>query len=238
MRATRRWRVIGSLGGLVGLTLLGCRGGGAKPSGESGAGNHEAGARAAAPDSFRVRFATTAGDFTVEVHRAWAPRGADRFYELVRADYYDGNRFFRVLPGFVAQFGISGDPAVSARWRSRPIRDDPVRKSNTRGTLAFAAAGPDTRTTQVFVNLTDNSRLDGMGFAPFGQVVEGMSTVDSLYSGYGEGAPRGQGPDQGLIQREGNRYLEDSFPKLDAIDSARIVGGAGSGAGGTGAPGE
>jgi peptidyl-prolyl cis-trans isomerase A (cyclophilin A) len=215
---------------LVGLTLLGCRGGGAKASGE--AGERAAGASAAAPDSFRVRFATTAGTFTVEVHRTWAPRGADRFYELVRDGYYDGNRFFRVLPGFVAQFGISGDTAASARWRGRPIADDPVRKSNTRGTLAFAAAGPNTRTTQVFVNLTDNSRLDGMGFAPFGEVVDGMSTVDSLYAGYGEGAPRGQGPDQGRIQREGNRYLEDSFPKLDAIDSARIVGKSGGEPGG------
>ncbi len=232
LRATRRWRVIGSLGGLVGLTLLGCRGAGGKASAGEGSADAGASDRAAAPDSFRVRFATTAGDFTVEVHRAWAPRGADRFYELVRAGYYDGNRFFRVLPGFVAQFGISGDPAASAGWRGRPIRDDPVRKSNTRGTLAFAAAGPDTRTTQVFVNLTDNSRLDGMGFAPFGEVVEGMTAVDSLYAGYGEGAPRGQGPDQGLIQRDGNRYLEDSFPKLDAIDSARIVGSAGDGAGG------
>ncbi|MDP2481144.1 MAG: peptidylprolyl isomerase [Candidatus Palauibacterales bacterium] len=232
LRATRRWRVIGSLGGLVGLTLLGCRGAGGKASAGEGSADTGAGARASAPDSFRVRFATSAGDFIVEVRRAWAPRGADRFYELVRAGYYDGNRFFRVLPGFVAQFGISGDPAVSARWRGRPIRDDPVRKSNTRGTLAFAAAGPDTRTTQVFVNLTDNSRLDGMGFAPFGEVVDGMAAVDSLYAGYGEGAPRGQGPDQGLIQREGNRYLEDSFPKLDAIDSARVVDSAGDGAAG------
>lgn len=222
LRATRRWSVIGGLGGLVGLVLLGCRGGGG--SGGDAASGGSAGARSPAPDSFRVRFETTAGPFTVEVHRAWAPRGAERFYELVRSGYYDGDRFFRVLPGFVAQFGISGDTAASARWRGRPIPDDPVRKSNTRGTLTFAAAGPDTRTTQVFVNLADNERLDGMGFAPFGQVVEGMATVDSLYSGYGEGPPQGKGPDQSLIQRRGNRYLEDSFPKLDAIDSARVVG--------------
>jgi len=222
-----------SLGALVGFTLLACRGQGqGKKSGEAATGGSgEAGATF--PDSFRVRFETTAGAFTVEVHRAWAPLGAARFYRLVEEHYYDGNRFFRVLPGFVAQFGIAGDSALTARWRQRPIRDDRVVKSNTRGTLSFAAAGPDTRTTQVFVNLTDNQRLDGMGFAPFGEVVEGMATVDSLYSGYGEGAPRGQGPDQGMIMRRGNRYLEDSFPKLDAIRTARVVGSAGEGASGS-----
>jgi peptidyl-prolyl cis-trans isomerase A (cyclophilin A) len=222
--SSRRWGRRAGLSGLVGLVLLACRaeGHGATPESGPQAG-YEEDAQAAAPDSFRVRFETTAGVFVVDVHRAWAPRGADRFYRLVRAHYYDGNRFFRVLPGFVVQFGIAGDPAVSARWRGRPIQDDPVLKGNKRGTLAYAAAGPNTRTTQVFVNLTDNDRLDGMGFAAFGEVVEGMAVVDSLYSGYGEGAPRGAGPDQGMIQRRGNAYLEESFPKLDAIKTARIV---------------
>ena len=178
--------------------------------------------RAQAPDSFRARFETAKGVFVIAVHRAWAPRGADRFYNLVRAGYYDGVRFFRVLPGFMAQFGIHGDPAVSAAWREQRIEDDPVRRSNTRGMISFATAGPGTRTTQVFINFANNDRLDAMGFAPFGEVVEGMDVVDRLYADYGEGAPRGRGPDQGRMQAEGNAYLERAFPQLDVVKVARI----------------
>jgi peptidyl-prolyl cis-trans isomerase A (cyclophilin A) len=156
------------------------------------------------------------------VHRAWAPHGADRFYNLVRAGYYDGVRFFRVLPGFMAQFGIHGDPVVSAAWRDQRIPDDPVRRTNVRGMVSFATAGPGTRTTQVFINFANNDRLDAMGFSPFGQVVEGMEVVDQLYADYGEGQPRGRGPDQGRMQAEGNAYLARQFPKLDTVKSARI----------------
>ncbi len=175
-----------------------------------------------APDSFRARFSTTKGDFVIAVHRAWAPLGADRFYNLVRSGYYDGVRFFRVLPGFMAQFGIHGDTAVTSAWRERRIPDDQMRRSNQRGLVTFATAGPGTRTTQVFINYRDNSRLDGMGFAPFGEVAEGMAVVDSLYGGYGEGAPNGRGPDQMRIHIEGEKYLARQFPKLDKIKSARV----------------
>jgi len=178
--------------------------------------------RAQAPDSFRARFETSKGVFVIQVHRAWAPRGADRFYNLVRAGYYDGVRFFRVLPGFMAQFGIHGDPAVSAAWREQRIPDDPVRRTNIRGMISFATAGPGTRTTQVFINFANNDRLDAMGFAPFGEVVEGMDVVDRLYADYGEGAPRGRGPDQGRMQAEGNAYLERDFARLDMVKTARI----------------
>ena len=181
------------------------------------------GFRAVAPDSFRARFVTSEGPFVIEVHRRWAPLGADRFYNLVRSGYYDGVRFFRVIDGFMAQFGIHGDPAVAAAWREQRIPDDPVRRTNLRGMVSFATAGPGTRTTQIFVNYGDNSRLDAMGFAPFGQVVEGMEVVERLYAEYGEGAPRGRGPDQGRIQAEGNAYLERAFPELDYVERATIV---------------
>lgn len=177
-----------------------------------------------APEKFQVNVETTKGPFTVEVVREWAPKGADRFYNLIRLGYYDDVAFFRVLDGFVAQFGIHGDPKVSAVWRSSNFEDDPVGKqSNARGTLTFATAGPNTRTTQLFINFRDNSQLDSMGFTPFGRVVKGMEVVDSLYKGYGEGAPRGAGPDQGMIQTRGNAYLKESFPKLDFIKSARVA---------------
>ncbi|MFQ5688693.1 MAG: peptidylprolyl isomerase [Gemmatimonadota bacterium] len=178
-----------------------------------------------APATFEVRFETSGGDFVVRVHGEWAPHGADRFYNLARNGFYDGTRFFRVLEGFVAQFGISGDPGLSAVWRDARIPDDPVRESNLRGRLTFATAGPNTRTTQVFINYADNSQLDGMGFAPFGEVVKGMEVVDGLYGGYGEGAPQGHGPDQGRIQAEGNEYLEDGFPELDFITRAVVISG-------------
>jgi len=176
-----------------------------------------------APDRFRVRFETTKGPFVVEVTRAWAPRGADRFYGLVKAGYYDDVAFFRVIPGFMVQFGIHGDPRVNEAWRAARIPDDPVAQSNKRGMVTYAMAGPDTRTTQLFVNFKDNAFLDPQGFPPFGRVVEGMAVVDSLYSGYGEGAPQGMGPDQGRVQQEGNAYLRASFPRLDYVKTARLV---------------
>ncbi len=178
---------------------------------------------AEAPDLFKVLFETTAGDFVVEVERALAPVGADRFYNLVRHGYYDGVRFFRVVPGFVVQFGLSGDPEISAAWRGARIEDDSVAASNIRGAITYAMAGPGTRTVQVYINLGDNSRLDDQGFAPFGRVSGGMDVVESLYGGYGEGAPRGQGPDQGRIGAEGERYLAADFPLLDQVIRAEIV---------------
>jgi peptidyl-prolyl cis-trans isomerase A (cyclophilin A) len=177
----------------------------------------------AAPATFRARFETSAGTFAIEVRRDWAPLGADRFYDLVKSGYYDGVRFFRVLPGFMAQFGIHGDPHTSAEWRDRRIADDPVRQSNTRGMVSYATAGPHTRTTQIFINYGDNSGLDRQGFAPFGRVVEGMEVVDRLYAAYGEGAPSGRGPDQGRLQAEGNAYLAREFPKMDFVKRATIV---------------
>jgi peptidyl-prolyl cis-trans isomerase A (cyclophilin A) len=176
-----------------------------------------------APDSFDVALHTSRGTVVIRGRRAWAPAGADRFYHLARVGYFDGNRFFRVLPGFIVQFGAHGDPRVFGPWRERAIDDEPVLQGNYRGTVTFAAAGPNTRSTQLFINLGDNEMLDGMGFSPLGEVVAGMGVVDSLYAGYGEGAPQGTGPDQMRIAREGNRYLERSFPLLDHIDSARVV---------------
>jgi peptidyl-prolyl cis-trans isomerase A (cyclophilin A) len=176
-----------------------------------------------APDRFRVRFETTKGPFVIEVTRAWAPRGADRFYNLVRAGYYDDVAFFRVIGNFMVQFGINGDPAVNRVWRQAQIQDDPVTQSNKRGMVTYAMAGPDSRTTQLFINFKDNTGLDGQGFAPFGRVVEGLPVVDSLYPGYGEGAPNGMGPEQGRAQAEGNAYLKGSFPKLDFVKTARLV---------------
>jgi cyclophilin family peptidyl-prolyl cis-trans isomerase len=171
-----------------------------------------------APDSFRVAFETTRGNFVVDVFRDWSPRGVDRFHELVSSGYFTDVAFFRVLPGFVAQFGMHGDPKVGQRWSDNRIPDDPVVQSNKRGTIVFATAGPNTRGNQFFINFADNTRLDQMGFSPFGRVVEGMGVVDSIYAGYGET------PDQGRIAEEGNRYLKRDFPRLDYIKSARIVG--------------
>ena len=172
---------------------------------------------------YQAKFDTSKGAFVIEVHRDWAPNGADRFYNLVKNGFYNDVRFFRVLEGFMAQFGINGDPSLSAVWRNANIKDDPVKQSNTRGTVTFATAGPNTRTTQVFINFGDNAGLDGQGFSPFGKVVSGMDVVDSLYGGYGEGAPNGAGPDQGRVQSQGNAYLEKAFPKLDYVKTATIV---------------
>jgi peptidyl-prolyl cis-trans isomerase A (cyclophilin A) len=171
---------------------------------------------APAPATYRAKFETSAGDFTVEVTRAWAPLGADRLYNLIKNGFYDGDRFFRVVPGFVVQFGLNGNPAVSAAWRHANLQDDPVAQHNTTGTIVFATAGPNTRTTQLFINYVDNVRLDGMGFAPLGKVVDGMDVVTKIFSGYG------QTPDQSLIESQGNDYLSRAFPKLDYIKKATI----------------
>ena len=176
-----------------------------------------------APDAFKAQFETTKGKFTVEVTRSLSPNGADRFYNLVKSGYFKDVAFFRVIKGFMCQFGIHGDPAVSAKWRPANIQDDPVKGSNTRGTITFATAGPNTRTTQFFINFGDNANLDGMGFSPFGKVTEGMDVVDKINGEYGEGAPRGRGPDQGRVQQEGNAYLKKDFPNLDYIKSATIL---------------
>ena len=173
-----------------------------------------------APETYKVKFDTTRGVFTVSVTRAWAPLGADRFYSLVKHHFYDNAAFFRVVPQFVVQFGISPTPAVSAAWKKTEIKDDPVTQSNKRGALVFATAGPNTRTTQVFINLKDNERLDKMGFAPFGVVDgNGMNVVEMMYEGYGDNA----GPDQDQIEKQGDPYLKKGWPKLDYIKSASLV---------------
>ncbi len=173
-------------------------------------------ATAEAPARFRVRFETTRGSFVVAVTRAWAPLGADRFYNLVRAGYYEDAAFFRVVPGFVVQFGMNGDPQVNGLWEAARISDDPVKETNRRGRVTFATAGPNTRTTQLFVNTGENARLDQMGFAPFGEVVSGMKVVDAINAEYG------QRPDQGRITQEGNAYLKREFPRLDFVERATV----------------
>jgi len=166
------------------------------------------------------------GEFTVVVHPEWAPLGAQRFAELVKEDFFVQTRFFRVLKDFMAQFGVSGEPAVAKTWRERKLKDDPNKASNTRGRVTYAMAGPNTRTTQLFINFKDNSFLDGQGFSPFAEVTEGMDVVDKLYNGYGEGSPGGRGPDQGRIQGEGNKYLEKDFPLLSYISEVTMEGDA------------
>ena len=171
-----------------------------------------------APASFQAKFQTSKGDFIIEAHREWAPLGVDRFFDLVRAGFFDDSRFFRVRASFIAQFGIAGDATIATRWKNETIADDPVRQSNTRGFVSYAMTGPDARTTQLFINLGDNSRLDHEGFAPIGRVIEGMEIVDQLYSGYGEDAGGGmRGGKQDKLFAEGNRYLDRDFPKLDKI---------------------
>lgn len=170
-----------------------------------------------APDTFQVKFTTGKGDFTVQVNRAWAPLGADRFYNLVSHGFFTDAAFFRVVPGFIIQFGLSADPAVNRVWRSANIKDDPVTQSNKPGFITFATAGPNTRTTQLFINFGDNKFLDSQGFAPFGQVTSGMDVVQKLHSGYGEK------PDQGAITMQGKAYLDKNFPNIDSIKSALIV---------------
>jgi len=172
---------------------------------------------AKAPDLYKAQFTTTRGDFVVEVHREWAPLGADRFYNLVKNGYFTNAAFFRVVPGFIVQFGLNANPAVNKVWMNANIKDDPVMGSNKRGTLVFATAGPNTRTTQLFINFGDNAGLDRQGFAPFGTVTDGMDVVDKIYPGYGEH------PDQQRITEEGKAYLDKNFPMLDSIKAARIL---------------
>jgi peptidyl-prolyl cis-trans isomerase A (cyclophilin A) len=173
---------------------------------------------AQAPASFKAKFDTTKGTFVIEVTRDWAPAGADRFYNLVKSGYYDGVKFYRVFPGFVVQFGIHGDPSVSPKWRKARIQDDPVKESNKTGYVTYAMAGPNTRTTQVFINLKDNTNLDAKGFAPIGKVVTGMDVVEKLYDGYGDTITQLQG----RIENEGNAFLEKNYPNLDGIKKASI----------------
>jgi peptidyl-prolyl cis-trans isomerase A (cyclophilin A) len=173
-----------------------------------------------APEQYKVKFVTTRGEFTLDVTRAWAPLGADRFYNLVKHHFYDNASVFRVVPKFVAQFGISAYPAVTTAWRGTDIKDDPVTQSNKRGYITFATSGPNTRTTQVFINLVDNARLDRMGFSPFGVVEDGgMNVVEMFYDQYGDDA----GPDQGKIESQGKPYVDKGWPKLDAIKSATLL---------------
>lgn len=177
-----------------------------------------------APEVYTVKIETSKGSFVIEAHRAWAPHGCDRFYNLVRTGFFDDSRFFRVRPDAFVQFGIPGAPAIAAIWRGEAIPDDPVRTSNTRGSVAFAMTGPDTRTTQLFVNLSDNSRLDSDGFAPIGTVIEGMEVADRLYAGYGEEPGGGmRGGKQGKIFAGGNAYLDRDFPRLDKLIRAALV---------------
>jgi cyclophilin family peptidyl-prolyl cis-trans isomerase len=174
-------------------------------------------AQAATPETFKVKFETTAGDFVVEVTRKWAPLGVDRFHELVKAGFYNDCGFFRVVPNFMVQFGINGDPKVQAKWKASKIKDDPTTHSNQRGMVTFATAGPGTRTSQLFINFKDNSFLDSQGFAPFAKVIEGMKVVDKINPEYKEQ------PNQGQIQSSGNVYLKKQFPNLDFIKKATIV---------------
>lgn len=230
-------------GFLAALALIGCTANGGTPPEKKGPASSPAEAEAPpesshpglldpakatdqAPETFTVRFETTKGDIMIDVTRAWAPNGADRFYNLVKVGYFNETAFFRVIGGFMAQIGINGDPAVNKVWREARIPDDSVSKSNERGYVTFAAASmPNTRTTQFFINFGNNHRLDKMRFAPFGKVQDAsMAVVDKLYAGYGEGAPAGRGPSQGRLQSEGNPYLKKEFPELDYVNHASIVG--------------
>ena len=175
-----------------------------------------------APATFQVLFETSVGDFLVEVHRDWGPLGADRFYNLVTAGYYDDTRIYRVVGDFMAQFGLNADPYVNQAWKTQFIIDDPVTQTNSRGAMTFAKGGLHTRTTEVFINYRDNKMLDADGFAPFGKVIEGMQVVDSFYAEYGDGPPRGDGPYAAMAQARGNEYLDSNFPELTRIIRATI----------------
>ena len=180
--------------------------------------------KAKAPELYRVKFTTTKGDVLIEVHRDWAPNGADRFYNLVKNRFFTDVSFFRVIKGFMSQFGIPPNPKVAAVWNNANIRDDAPKQSNKKGMVTFAQTGqPNSRSTQIFINMADNTFLDSQNFPPFGTVTEGMSVVESFYNEYGEGAPQGRGPDQGRVQQEGKAYLDKSFPKLDSIKSAVLL---------------
>ncbi len=205
------------------FVLIGCKGADAAQSDNKKNAEQKADVKGPSPDKYAVKLITTKGDIIIDVERAWSPNGADRFYTLVKSGYYTDIAFFRVIDGFMAQAGISGDPKINEKWRDAGIQDDPVVKSNTRGMVSFAMSGrPNSRTVQFFINYKNNDNLDGMRFAPFGKVRD-MKTVDALYKGYGEGAPRGAGPSQPRIQNEGNTYLKKDFPLLDYIIKAEIV---------------
>jgi peptidyl-prolyl cis-trans isomerase A (cyclophilin A) len=210
MRRRHRASAIASIALIVATTLAAACGGSAPDAAPVPTGP--------APDSFRVTFETSRGPVVVEAIRAWSPNGVDRFHALTRAGFFDENRFFRVLPGFIAQFGLNDKPKVNELWDAKPIPDDPPRESNRRGTLSFATEGPNTRAHQLFINLADNPRLDKLGFTPIGRVVSGMGAVDSIYAGYEED------PSQRMIQRLGNSYLARMFPKLDYVRTARVAG--------------
>jgi peptidyl-prolyl cis-trans isomerase A (cyclophilin A) len=201
------------------LAAVAACGGGGKSAGPADALLHPDKLTAKAPQIFEATFKTTKGDFTIEVHRTWAKNGAGRFYNLVKSGFYDGATFFRVVPDFVVQFGISPYPEVSKQWQNASIPDDPVTAHNNRGVVTFAAAGPNTRTTQVFINLGDNRSLDNSGFAPFGTVTDGMEVVTKLYAGYGDEPT----PHQAEMQLQGNAWLQKTYPKLDSIKTARIT---------------
>ena len=210
------WRI--ALGALLCLLFLAC-----SPPSESKKAAPAAAKDEPPPAVFHVNLATSKGPVVIEVRREWAPRGADHFYELVKTGFYDGSRFFRVVRNFVVQFGISGDPQTNQLWASAMLPDDPVKEHNVKGTLTFATRGPNTRSTQLFINLSDNRKsLDGHGFAPIGKVTAGMDVVENLYSFYGDMPPMGQGPDPNLIQQRGAAYLESHFPRLDFIKKAVI----------------
>jgi peptidyl-prolyl cis-trans isomerase A (cyclophilin A) len=179
-----------------------------------------------APDVYRARFETTAGAFEIQVTRAWSPNGADRFYNLVRNGFFDDTYFFRAMAGFMAQFGLPADPTVGAAWTNASIKDDPaVGQSNKRGMVTFAKTGaPHSRSTQIFINFVNNAGLDAQGFTPFGQVAEGMESVDAIFTGYGDGPPGGMGPDQGRVRQLGSPFLAENYGKLTRIERARIVG--------------
>jgi len=202
------------------VALAGCGGG---PEKKAEAPKKAAKRDGPMPDVYKVRFDTTKGPFVVEVHKEWAPRGAERFWKLVNMRFFDDTRFFRVRPTFIVQFGLSGDPQTNSLLNAMPIQDDPVRQKNTRGMISFAQAGKATRRTQVFVNMKDNRSLDRDGFTPFGQVVEGMEVFEKLYAGYGEWSPPGNGPSATKTQTQGNEYLDSQFPRLDQIRKAVIL---------------
>lgn len=201
------------------LSVFACEGGASKPASSAPAAKSYS---KECPEKFTVKLDTTRGDIVIDVTKAWAPIGAQRFWQLVNDGYYTDIAFFRVIENFIAQVGIHGDPAMNSKWRNNKINDDPVVEGNQKGTVVFAMGGPNTRTTQIFINMKDNHRLDSMGFAAFGKVRD-MDVVPNLFSGYGEGPPRGKGPSQSLLQTQGNKYLKASFPRLDYIKTATII---------------
>jgi peptidyl-prolyl cis-trans isomerase A (cyclophilin A) len=211
----RAWGI--ALGAAALLALAGC-----SSSNESKKKAAPAAKNEKAPDVFSVSLDTSKGPVVIEVHRDWAPAGADHFYSLVKTGYYDGDRFFRVVRNFVVQFGVSGDVGANRLWSNAYLLDDPVKQSNLRGSVTYAKEGPHSRSTQLFINLKDNKTLDKQGFAPIGKVASGMDVVERFYNSYGEMPPRGQGPDPSRIASEGNDYLDAKFPRLDYIRKAAV----------------